>query len=310
MMGPTLVVLALLAQVPAAPAAAGALSSAADFESGRIAFTRGEHAAAVKILSALLYPEIRLASEFEVVQAHRMLAVAHLFLNQNDRAAHEFRKLLQLRPDYRFDPLLDTPRVVDFFNGILREQEGALAELETRRKQAELEERRQREAAARRPVIVEKRVVRNVFGLNFVPFGVGQFQNGQARKGWAFTSVEAGLAGVSVATFVSNFAIYGFRPHRGCKTSSQEGARNPACPSGQVLDYGDQDRSAWLSRVSLVSGWLFVGVAAWGIADAIYNFKPELTLAQRDRGARTRGPLQLVPFMTDRGAGGGLAFRF
>src|SRR5206468_7850715 len=100
----------------------------------------------------------------------------------NALAAQEFRKLLQLRPYYRFDALLDPPQVVDFFNGVLREYEGELSQLEARRKQAELEERRRREAYERAkngPTVIEKRYARNSFTVNFIPFGAGQFQNGQ-----------------------------------------------------------------------------------------------------------------------------------
>ena len=59
------------------------------------------HIGAIGILHPLLYPEIRLESEGAVVQAHRMLGVAHLFENRPDDARREFRKLLELRPDYR-----------------------------------------------------------------------------------------------------------------------------------------------------------------------------------------------------------------
>ncbi len=93
------------------------------FDRGRTAFGRAEYARAIEILRPLLYPEMRLDSEGEVVQAHRMLGVAHLFENQPEEAKREFRKLLELRPDYRFDPLLDPPRVVDFFNVVRKEEE-------------------------------------------------------------------------------------------------------------------------------------------------------------------------------------------
>ena len=45
--------------------------------------------------------------------------------------------------------------------------------------------------------------------VNFVPFGAGQFQNGQRRKGWLFFGAEAVLGAVSVGAFATNFALYG-----------------------------------------------------------------------------------------------------
>jgi len=92
--------------MPGTPAARDA------FDRGRTAFGRAEYARAIEILHPLLYPEVILDSEGEVVQARRMLGVAYLFENKPEDARREFHKLLELRPDYRFDPLLDPQRVV------------------------------------------------------------------------------------------------------------------------------------------------------------------------------------------------------
>src|SRR5262249_25941259 len=106
---------ALLAGTPGAPRGRGRggaveaapATPAEEFERGRTAFARGEYGRALQLLRPLVYPEVRLETEGEVVQAHRMLGVASLFENDPDSARREFRKLLELRPDYRFDPLLD-----------------------------------------------------------------------------------------------------------------------------------------------------------------------------------------------------------
>src|SRR4029079_2714057 len=87
--------------MPGTPAARDA------FDRGRTAFGRAEYARAIEILHPLLYPEVIRDSEGEVVQARRMLGVAYLFENKPEDARREFHKLLELRPDYRFDPLLD-----------------------------------------------------------------------------------------------------------------------------------------------------------------------------------------------------------
>jgi tetratricopeptide (TPR) repeat protein len=267
----------------------------AEFERGRTAFERAEYARAIEILRPLLYPEIRLATEGQVVQAHRMLGVAHLFEKQNDLAAQEFRKLLQLRPDYRFDPLLDPPQVVDFFNGVLHDYEGELAQIEAKRRQAEQEEERRRLAYERgrgAPTVVERRYARNSFTINFIPFGAGQFQNGDRRKGWTFLLSESALAAISVGALSTNFAVYGFRPHRGCVPQTNLDVSAPC-----KVDTSAEDHSRLLTRIQVVSGGAFFAVAAWGIADAIRHFKPEV-------------PLDLAPVSVGRGFGAGLAFRF
>src|SRR3954463_1034473 len=99
----------------AGPTGPGSATTAREvFDRGRTAFGRAEYQRAIEILHPLLYPEVLLDSEGEVVQARRMLGVAYLFENKPDDARREFHKLLALRPDYRFDPLLDPQRVVDF----------------------------------------------------------------------------------------------------------------------------------------------------------------------------------------------------
>src|SRR5450755_2899382 len=96
---------ALFAATPSRQPASHATPREA-FDRGRTAFGRAEYKRAIEILHPLIYPEVLLDSEGEVVQAHRMLGVAYLFQSQPDQARQEFHKLLELRPDYRFDPLM------------------------------------------------------------------------------------------------------------------------------------------------------------------------------------------------------------
>src|SRR5262245_23419901 len=209
---------ALIAAGPTAPVPTSTAARDA-FDRGRTAFGRAEYARAIEVLHPLLYPEVLLDSEGEVVQARRMLGVAYLFENHPEEARREFRKLLELRPDYRFDPLLDPQRVVDFFNGVVKDEESAIAAIEARRRQRDQEAaaRRQREAARLAPVTQTVVVFeRHSYLINFFPFGAGQFQNGDRRKGWFFLGTEAALAAISAGAFVTNFAIYGIEPHNTC----------------------------------------------------------------------------------------------
>jgi hypothetical protein len=268
--------------VPGTPAARDA------FDRGRTAFGRAEYTRAIEILHPLLYPDVLLDSEGEVVQARRMLGVAYLFENKPDDARREFHKLLELRPDYRFDPLLDPQRVVDFFNGVLKEEEATIADFERRRRQRDQEvaDKRLREAARLRlpPTIV--RYERHSFAVNFVPFGAGQFQNGHRRKGWLFFGAEAVLGAVSVGAFATNLALYGLAPHRKCNEMQ---SANSLCPPGSI-DHGEEDRSRALVAVSVVSGGLFWAAAIWGVIDAIYYHQPEVPFTDGASVARVPAP--------------------
>jgi hypothetical protein len=254
------------------------------FDRGRTAFGRAEYKRAIEMLHPLLYPETLLDSEGEVVQARRMLGVAHLFENQPEEARREFRKLLELRPDYRFDPLLDPQRVVDFFNGVVKEEEGTIAVIDKLRRQRDqqiAEERRRREAA--RLPAVQTAVVyeRHSFLVNFVPFGAGQFQNGQRTKGWMFLTTETALAAISVGAFAANLALYGLAPRRACNEPQPPDVGGVAheCPD-QFVDHGAENTSRWLTRTQLVTGGLFYAVAIWGIVDAIRNYQRDTLLAR------------------------------
>jgi hypothetical protein len=297
---------ALFAAAPTAPAPASPTAREA-FDRGRTAFGRAEYQRAIAILYPLLYPDVLLDSEGEVVQARRMLGVAYLFENKPDEARREFRKLLELRPDYRFDPLLDPQRVVDFFNGVLKEEETAIAEMEKRRKQREQEQaiKRQHDALRLRlpPTII--RYERHSFAINFIPFGAGQFQNGQRRKGWMFFGAEAVLGAVSIGAFATNLWVYGLTPHRKCNVEQPMGIE---CPLADI-DHSQENTTRTLVGVQVFSGGLFFAVAIWGVIDAIQHHQPEVPLAiDRETPARPRANDAFRLTLSPSGLGAAWAF--
>jgi hypothetical protein len=317
--------------------AAPANSAPAEFARGKVSFQRAEYARAIELLRPLLYPEVRLESEGEMVQAHRMLGIAHLFQRQNDLAAEEFRRLLQLRPDFRMDALIDPPMVVDFFNSIIAQQEAELVDLENKRREADAnaERRRRLGATCPPPTVVERRTIRNSRLVSFIPFGAGQFQNGHSRKGWGFFAAETVFGALSLGALTTNFVAYGFRPTLRCEQGGGGGRGN--CPQGYALS-SDRSRSELLTKIQVTSGVLFFATAIWGVTDAVLNFEPEVVvttpqplpggppisgstdspqgpeaeaskpakLSQRSRVSN----LRLLPTLLGDGAGGTLAFRF
>jgi hypothetical protein len=292
---------ALFAATPARPAAQHATPREA-FDRGRTAFGRAEYKRAIEILHPLLYPEVLLDSEGEVVQAHRILGVSYLFSGQSEEAKREFHKLLELRPDYRFDPLLDPQQVVDAFNAVVKEEESEIVAIEARRKRRdqEIAARLQREARMHPPATTIIRYERHSYLLNFVPFGAGQFQNGQQRKGWLFFGVETALATLSVGAFTANFALYGAHPYRKCLKSVDPTA---ACPPDQI-DHSQEDTSRTLLRVQIISGGLFFAAAIWGAVDAVRHYQRDVLMTEPV--ALTPPALQLG--LTPRGLSAALSF--
>jgi hypothetical protein len=261
---------------------------AVQFERGKNAFSRGEYGRAVELLRPLIYPEVRLDTEGEIVQAHRMLGVANLFENDPEGARREFRKLLELRPDYRFDPLLDPPRVVDFFNIVVKDEEAELAVIDgkRRRREQELAARHEREAERlRAQQAVVLRYDHHPYSVNFIPFGAGQFQNGQRRKGWLFFGAEVALGGASVAAFATNFALFGIAPHRRCDVMQPIDANGlpQRCPSTEI-DRTDENLSTNLLRAQIITGGLFYAVAIWGVIDALRHYESDVLISPTPNG--------------------------
>ncbi len=254
------------------------------FDRGRTAFERAEYKRAVEILNPLLYPDMLLDSEGEQVQAHRMLGVAYLFENRPDDARREFKKLLELRPDFRFDPLLDSQRVVTFFDAFLKEEEATIKKLKS------LKEQRDRDRAAKDarnaarlslpPTII--RYQRHSMAVALIPFGAGQFQNGEPRKGWWLLGTQSALAAISLSAFITNFALYGLTPERLCKQEQPEGI---SCPPMSV-DHSQEDNSRLLLQIQVGSGAAFFAVAIWGVIDAVRHFKQEVLLDGNGNGER------------------------
>jgi len=251
-----------------------------------------------------------LQTDPQLVQARRILGVSYLFEKRQADARVEFHKLLQLVPDYRFDPLLDPPEVVDFFNNVRKQYGAELARLEAKRKELERAKQRNREECEKAlagPLVIERRVGRNSYAVNFLPFGAGQFQNGHRRKGWAFLTAESILAAASIGAFATNLAVYGLRPERRCRYDMGDAA----CPP-EAIDRTEEKRSRWLLRAQVGSGAAFFAVVAWGILDAIYYYRPEtqLSLADVPKPSGARSEWRILPLVTDRTIGTGLHFRF
>ena len=195
-----------------------------------------------------------------------MLGVAHLFERQNAEAAEEFRKLLQLRPDYRMDaPAGSAAWWWTSSTACSKEQEAELAELERkRRSRPRTDERRRLDALRAGPdrswsaTTTATRLL-----VSFVPFGAGQFQNGQRTKGWFFLG-SRGRPGRGLGGGAGHQLRPVRRPARPCSCEPSPEAAAGACPDG-IQGVPERARSELLKKVQLVSGVLFFATAIWGV---------------------------------------------
>jgi hypothetical protein len=292
----TLLALALLLCALLAPGAASVAVAAPADDLGRARemFRAGDYGSAIPLLNYLLYPKPRLASPQELAEAHLLLALSYYQSGDRRAAGLEIEAALFIDPDMTLDSSLFPAELVRFF----QEKKSQMA------RQAERDEEKRRLAeerdayrrALQNLVVIEKRD----YFVNFIPFGAGQFQNGQRIKGVAFFVTEAVLGATSVAAYAAQIVKYGF--------------------TGPV-PRDDVSSVRRLQFAQITTGGLCLGVMAWGIIDSLANYRPTIqrvpdeSLLPRDWRRKRKGgnpptSLRLVPGISPAGAGLGLSWTF
>jgi hypothetical protein len=236
----------------------------AEFNAGRRAYEQKRFQDVIKHLRPLLYPNILLASEEQAIDAHKLLGISHVMLDDREAARKEFVSLVGYRPDFVFDLSADPPKAVEFFEAVKRDLDKRAKEARDRqareeeRRRIEEELRRRRVIYVDRTKVVERLVDRRTRWPLYVPFGYGQFDNRQRGKGWFFLGTES----VLLAGTVTSSAIY---------LAGQGHWRRTDIDTIRTLQ--------WTSTVCAVA---FAGVVVWGIVDAIRNAPPRDTVTTKD----------------------------
>ena len=248
-----------------------------DLKGARDRFEFGSYAEAAGSVRAWLaeHPE---ATGPDAINAYRMLGIAEFKLGDLAGARAAFVSLLSLDPDHALDPFLVEPKVVEFFDQVKKKHEPALAPLRERRRALE-EQQRLAEAAKQRLLRDEQarsgpsgkviRVQQRIYLFNWMPFGAGQFQNGQVGKGAAIAAAEAVLAAVNLASILIHNQI-AENPGRRCSPSEGTGCSRPP--------YSDSDRRllSRLDTLKYVTAGLFWAAYAYGVVDAHVYYVPRV----------------------------------
>jgi tetratricopeptide (TPR) repeat protein len=184
----------------------------AAFQLAMNAYDTGEYETARQRFAALLEKDPPLKNQALELEIHKYLGATLMFLGRVEEAEAQFEAVLRQDPDYELDPVLFPTEVLDAFTRVkvriadelaaIQEAKAAAAaqaeaEKEARRKALEQEIR---EAA--QPVYVKQVTTERHVLLALLPFGIGQFQNGQDLKGWLFFGGEVGLLVANVTLYV------------------------------------------------------------------------------------------------------------
>jgi tetratricopeptide (TPR) repeat protein len=174
------------------------------------------------------------------VEAWRILGLAEYQLGDLPAAREAFIHLLSIDPDQTLDPFLVPPPIVEFFDKI-------------------------RSGPPSKVILVQE----HVYMLNFLPFGVGQFQNGDTTKGIVIAVSQVVLGAINLGAILAHNAIAD-DPSRRCLVSTPTNCSNPPIP--------DSDRALLqnIDIVKYVSAGLFWGVYAYGVVDSLANYVPRI----------------------------------
>jgi tetratricopeptide (TPR) repeat protein len=248
------VVIVMIAAAAAAPTRASA-SPAQDLDRARQSFRERDYDAAMKLATFLLYPDEKLALPVDLVEAHVILGASNFETGNRTEAKREFERALQIEPDKSLTDLL-------FSEGAIRLFDETKADIQARAERdaqlRKLAEERERIRKYKESLVV---VERRSFGVNFVPFGAGQFQNKHRVRGVLFAAGEGVTGGVSVGVFLYLAGKYGLD------------AKVPVLEGPGVRK---------LQQVEIGTGIAFFAIYAWGVVDALLHYQPRVQIEGDD----------------------------
>jgi len=257
------VTLALLAPL-------GALAQEAPehtLESAEASFRQQHYRDTIVLVRALLYPAPKLESIDEIHRAREMLGASYWQVKELDNGEREWQYLLIARPSFQLDKFYYPKEMRTFFESLRTTlvRQGVIG------KASNIPQAKPLPRVLKITEVIERRSRATAF----IPFGVGQFNNGNSTWGWFFLSTEA----TALATSVGTSFAYQFLPTTG---------------SPFTFSKNMQGAAKTLYWTSLISGAVFTGLVTWGIIDANIRHEPVRVV----RVERTLEPVHTVDVRT------------
>ena len=261
-----------------------------DLDQAQRNFRNKDCASAIRILKDLLYPRPQLARASDLVEAHVVLGACHYETGKREDAKAEFEAALALDPT-------KTLESISFSEGQIRLFDETRADVESRaerdRKLRELEDERER---LRRMFENSRNFETRSWGVNFAPFGAGQFQNNHRTKGILVAAGEGVTAVTSLGVFLYLAGTYGLE------------AKVPIEDAASVRR---------LQQIQVGAGAAFFAIYAYSVIDGIVNFKPRVQVEldpqlreelRKSPKKKTASRIQFGPVLFPDGAGVGLVW--
>lgn len=270
---------------------------AADLEKAHNAYVSHQYDEAESRLRALLDPLTGSLKDPDSVADARMYLGATLVAEKKaDEAATVFATLLSDKPDYQPDALRVSLDAIDAFTDARAKNRDKLAAIQADRVRKAQEEKARAEAERQRQVarlaMLEKLASTEVVTtqnsrlIALIPFGAGQFQNGQTGLAWTLLVSEGLLAvGSGIGAAVSYYNI-------GQRDGSY--ANNSTAVAAQ---YNQRAQTAAVAGDLLAGGFFLVALA--GVIHAEVTFVPDVTTERK----REVPSMSLTPIVGPGGIG-------
>jgi len=255
---------------------------ATELERARTSYDAGRYAEGVERFKEILNPDSPnvLHDPVAVERARAYYAACLIALGRTDEAYGEIEKIYRQNPTYTPDAVVFPGKVVDRFMDVKARFKGEVERAEHTRADAERVQHEKQRAyidTLQKLASQESVVVRHSRWVAALPFGVGQFQNGQDGLGYALLVTEALLAGVSITAGVIHTQLV---------------ADYPNYEPGQVVYDDFVSRKNTARDVSVYSTAALAVIAIGGVVHAQLTFVPEV---RESRPRPIPKPPQLTP---------------
>ena len=244
-----------------------------DVEKAGAAYLARNYAEAEQRLTELVDPKTGLKDISLMSQARMYLGAVYLAQGKQDPAVELFEKLILEDPSFEPDPLRFPGNVINTFFDVraqlqekIRQAATNAARLEAEKRAKAEDDRRKQEAwlaKVKQMATEEKITVRHHRLVAFLPFGAGQFQNGERLLGWTFLVTETALV---VGTGIT-LPMYAYARGR-----AQDESRGGDIDRKAQLY---QDRQDNIRTVNLSLAGAFAALAVTGIVQANLSYVPE-----------------------------------
>ncbi len=156
-------------------------------------FDYGRFNETIKILDDVLKDTSKLNS-ISLLNSYQLIARSYYYQKNLEYAEHYLKLLFLFRSDYMFDPVDVDPKFIDFANMVYKKYKKEII-------------KNQNDIAIllrkKNPEKYDEVTVNRHLYKNFIPFGVGQFQNGHKYKAYMIIGIES----LSFITSVTSFFI-------------------------------------------------------------------------------------------------------